>query len=65
MKVYVTEPSGLYLVGLGHRAYGAFFEVDQPTATELASRPGMSLEDPRQPKRDKKLKEDTPDVRSE
>lgn len=65
MKVYVTEPSGLFVDHLGHRAYGEFFEVDQPTATELASRPGLSLEDPRPPQRAKKVKEDIPDVRSE
>lgn len=66
MKVYVTAPSGVYVVDWGHRDYGDFFEVDEPTATELASRPGLTLDDPQKPKRDtKKLKEDTPDVRSE
>lgn len=65
MKVYVTEPSGLYVDHLGHRAYGEFFEVDQPTATELARQPGLSLDDPRSPKRANKVKEDIPDVRSE
>lgn len=66
MKVYVTEPSGLYVPGLGHRDYGEFFEVEDEAATAFASRPGLSLEDPQKPKRDnKKLKEDTTDVRSE
>jgi hypothetical protein len=64
MKVYVTEPSGLYVTDLGHRDYGDFFEVDEPTATELASRPGLTLEDPRKPKRENKVKEST-DVRRE
>ncbi len=65
MKVYVTEPSGLFVAGLGHRDYGDFFEVDEPTATELASRPGFALSDPQKPKRETKLKEGTPDASRE
>lgn len=62
MKVYVTEPSGLYVFGLGHRDYGEFFEVDETTATELASVPGLTLTDPQKPKREHKVKEGSPDV---